>query len=171
MKMDDAPVHIVADDREKAGGKMLAALAGCDDARVEIARLPVGDYRIEHRVVVERKTAADFAAPLIDGRLFHQAAALAIGPERAVLVLEGCDKDWHDTGVRREALRLSRLAYTMAWPCVPQCAGARRIIAFIEQPAVINKILRHLGLWPAPSHSPPAAARPLPLSLQRVIAA
>ena len=44
-------------------------------------------------------------------------------------------------------------------------------MAFIEQPAVIEKILRHLGLWPAPAHSPPAAARPVPLSLQRVVAA
>jgi ERCC4-type nuclease len=105
MNMDNAPVHIVVDDREKEGGKVLAALAASDDATVGIARLAVGDYHIEHRVVVERKTAADFAASLIDGRLFHQAAALALAPERAVLVLEGCDKDWYDTGVRREALQ------------------------------------------------------------------
>ena len=105
MTLDNAPVHIVVDDREKAGGKVLAALAGRDDATVDIARLEVGDYHIEHRVVVERKTAADFAASLIDGRLFHQAAALASAPERGVLVLEGCDEDWRDTGVRREALQ------------------------------------------------------------------
>jgi hypothetical protein len=42
-----------------------------------------------------------------------------------------------------------------------------RIIAFIEQPAVIEKILRHLALWPASAHSPPAGY-PLPHSLQRV---
>ena len=38
----------------------------------------------------------------------------------------------------------------------PRCAGAMRIIAFIEQPEVIEKILTHLGLWPAQAHSPPA---------------
>ena len=103
--MDNAPIHLVVDDREKAGGKVPAALAARGDVTVEIARLDVGDYRVERRVVVERKTAADFAASLIDGRLFHQAAALALAPERAVLVLEGCDKDWHETGVRREALQ------------------------------------------------------------------
>ncbi len=43
-----------------------------------------------------------------------------------------------------------------------------RIIAFIEQPEVIEKILSHLGLWPA--HGPPAGY-PLPFSLQRVVAA
>ena len=29
-----------------------------------------------------------------------------------------------------------------------------RIIAFINQPEVIEKILTHLGLWPNPSPSP-----------------
>jgi ERCC4-type nuclease len=41
---------------------------------------------------------------LIDGRLFQQAAALALAPERGVLVLEGGEEDWRHTGVRREAL-------------------------------------------------------------------
>jgi hypothetical protein len=29
------------------------------------------------------------------------------------------------------------------------------IIAFIEQPAAIRKILQHLGLWDRPARSPP----------------
>jgi len=33
-----------------------------------------------------------------------------------------------------------------------------RIIAVIDQPAVIEKILTHLGLWPAQVHGPPASA-------------
>jgi hypothetical protein len=52
----------------------------------------------------------------------------------------------------------------------PQCGGSMRIIAFIDQAAVIEKILTHLGLWPANAHSPPAGY-PLPFSLQRVVAA
>jgi hypothetical protein len=36
----------------------------------------------------------------------------------------------------------------------PRCAGSMRIIAFIEQPEIIAKILTHLGLRPA-AHSPP----------------
>jgi hypothetical protein len=51
----------------------------------------------------------------------------------------------------------------------PQCGGPMRAIAFIEQPAVIGKILSHLGLWPTQTHSPPAGY-PLPSSLQRVVA-
>jgi hypothetical protein len=38
----------------------------------------------------------------------------------------------------------------------PKCAGPMRIIAFIERPEVIEKILTHLGLWPTHIHSPPA---------------
>jgi len=52
----------------------------------------------------------------------------------------------------------------------PQCGGSMRLIAFIDQAAVIEKILTHLGLWPANAHSPPAGY-PLPFSLQRVVAA
>jgi ERCC4-type nuclease len=103
--MENTPLRIIVDDRERADGKVLAALAARDDVTVEIARLEVGDYRVERRVVVERKTAADFAASLIDGRLFRQVAVLALAPERAVLMVEGRDQEWRDTGVRREALQ------------------------------------------------------------------
>ncbi len=40
----------------------------------------------------------------------------------------------------------------------PRCGGAMRIIAFIDQPDVIEKILTHLGLWPYLSHAPPPSA-------------
>lgn len=53
------------------------------------AALPVGDYLISGEVVVERKTHADFSTSLLDGRLFPQAAALAHGPHRPLILLEG----------------------------------------------------------------------------------
>ena len=46
-----------------------------------------------------------------------------------------------------------------------------RIIAFIEQPAVIEKILTHLGMWAASANSPLVAGYPLPSSRQWVVAA
>jgi hypothetical protein len=45
-----------------------------------------------------------------------------------------------------------------------------RVIAVIDQAAVIEKILTHLGLWPARAHSPPPGD-PVPLSLHRGVAA
>jgi ERCC4-type nuclease len=102
MDTGSPPLHIVVDDREQASG-VPDALAVHPDVTVDVTRLKIGDYHIEGRVVVERKTAVDFALSLIDGRLFRQAGALAARPHRAVLLLEGSEADWSRTGVRREA--------------------------------------------------------------------
>jgi Fanconi anemia group M protein len=61
----------------------------CDDFAVRIEHLTVGDYCLGRGVVVERKTYADFAVSLADGRLFSQAARLARCPHRPVILLEG----------------------------------------------------------------------------------
>ena len=71
---------------------------------------------------------------------------------------------------KQEWARLIKQVYEADSLLCPRCGGAMRIIAFIEQPAVIEKILTHLGLWPIRAHSPPAAD-PVPLSLQQVVAA
>jgi hypothetical protein len=41
----------------------------------------------------------------------------------------------------------------------PKCQGEMRIIAFIDQPDVIKKILQHLGLW-EDCHAPPERSPP-----------
>jgi DNA excision repair protein ERCC-4 len=61
----------------------------CDGFDVRIEHLAVGDYCLGRGVVVERKTYADFAVSLADGRLFLQAARLAKCPHRPVILLEG----------------------------------------------------------------------------------
>ncbi len=35
-----------------------------------------------------------------------------------------------------------------------ECGGPMRIAAFIDQAAIIEMILTHLGQWPGPSHTP-----------------
>ncbi|MGH7256198.1 MAG: transposase, partial [Nitrospirales bacterium] len=40
----------------------------------------------------------------------------------------------------------------------PRCGGVMGIIAFIDQPDVIEKILTHLGLWPHTAHARPDTA-------------
>jgi hypothetical protein len=47
----------------------------------------------------------------------------------------------------------------------PECGGRLRLLATIEDPAVIRKILSHLGIAtecpkPAPARPPPAATGP-----------
>lgn len=76
-------------DFAEQNAALLELAKACDDFEVEMVRLAVGDYSIDERVVVERKTYADFATSLVDGRLFLQAAALARNPHRPVILLEG----------------------------------------------------------------------------------
>jgi DNA excision repair protein ERCC-4 len=99
-----APVRIVADDRENAGG-VIAELRARADVALEVRRLATGDFLVEDKFAVERKTLADFARSVVDARLFKQAAALARRTWRGVLVLEGTAVDLGDNGVRREALQ------------------------------------------------------------------
>jgi len=50
---------------------------------------------------------------------------------------------------KRAGARLIKQVYEVDPLVCPRCAGAMRIIAFLEQPEVIAKILTHVGLWPA----------------------
>lgn len=61
----------------------------CGEFDVRMEHLAVGDYLIDGGIAVERKTYADFAISLADGRLFPQAAALSRSPHRPVILLEG----------------------------------------------------------------------------------
>jgi hypothetical protein len=60
---------------------------------------------------------------------------------------------------KRAWARLITQVYEVDRLVCPKCAGAMRILACIEQPAVIEKSLTHLGLWTTQAHSPPAAGR------------
>jgi hypothetical protein len=57
--------------------------------RCRVGRLGVGDYLVGARVVVERKTLDDFAASVIDARVFDQANRRARSTLAGVLLLEG----------------------------------------------------------------------------------
>lgn len=99
------PAPVVLDDRERASGldEHLHRLLGRPP---EIRRLEVGDILIRHRILIERKTATDFEASLLDGRLFGQAEALVNQPFDPLILIEGT--------FRREANRLSGAALRQA---------------------------------------------------------
>lgn len=58
-------------------------------AHVERRALDVGDFLCSARLVVERKTRADFEQSVIDGRLFSQLPNLVSNYERVVVIVEG----------------------------------------------------------------------------------
>jgi DNA excision repair protein ERCC-4 len=106
------PVLIIADDRE-AGSGVIAALQEIPEVRLQIKRLKVGDYLVDGDCVFERKTVADFAASVIDGRLFAQAYALGRLHDSAALILEGRAGDLAACSVRREALQGAMISLSL----------------------------------------------------------
>ena len=97
-------VQIVVDDRERPC-RVVAELEKLDGLIVKIEHLTVGDYCIDGAVLIERKTAADFAQSLIDGRLFGQAKLMASSSLRPAYIIEGTSAEWSVLGVSREACK------------------------------------------------------------------
>ncbi len=63
-------------------------------------------------------------------------------------------KEHAHTSARMGRGRLLKRAFDLDLEHCPQCGGAFRVIAAIEEPAVIVTILAHLGL---PTRAPPRA--------------
>jgi len=59
------------------------------EVQISLKDLKLGDYVLSDRVVVERKSPADFAASIMDGRLFQQARSLKDGVSLPILIVEG----------------------------------------------------------------------------------
>ena len=51
--------------------------------------------------------------------------------------------------------RLIKKIYEIDPLLCPKCQGNMKIISFIEEPEIIEKILRHLNLWQTHNHDPP----------------
>jgi len=61
---------------------------------------------------------------------------------------------------RRNWARLIQKIYEVDPLICPKCAGEMRVIAFIEDPDVIQQILKHLGLWDVKRKPRPVANAP-----------
>lgn len=81
--------HRLDVDHSEHQAALLAAVRRGGAFDVQMVRLTTGDYLIDEEVLIERKTIADFAASLADGRLFAQAARLAHSAHRSILLIEG----------------------------------------------------------------------------------
>jgi len=112
MSKSETIIRIIADDREQKS-EVIKFLAGIKNVNVEIRRLSIGDYRIDNRLIVERKTLRDFAISIIDGRLFKQAIRLANSNLTGVLIIEGNNRDIADLGIAREAMQGALITVSM----------------------------------------------------------
>lgn len=154
--MDPAktPVRIVADDRENAGGVIAELRRRPDEVALEVRRLGPGDFVVEERFVVERKTLRDFAVSVVDGRLFRQAAALAQGGRRGILILEGTVPAAAEAGVSREALQGALITvsvfYGLAVLRARDAAETARLLVYLGRQA--QRFAR--GGLPRPGYRP-----------------
>jgi ERCC4-related helicase len=80
---------VFVDPREREMGKLLEAKG----MEITLKSLEVGDYVLSERVAIERKTAQDFAASIIDPQrnLFRQISDLSRTYAKPILILEGRD--------------------------------------------------------------------------------
>ncbi len=93
-------IKIIIDNRESAFFDEYFAEAG---AVVKRQQLELGDFICSSKLVVERKTRADFESSIIDGRLFNQLQDLTQNYPAVVLVVEGTKKDAPER-IRKEAI-------------------------------------------------------------------
>jgi hypothetical protein len=75
---------------------------------------------------------------------------------------ESQDRDAVAARARSSWARLIHKVYEVDPLQCPKCQGPMRVIALIEDAAVIRRILEHLGLW-APRHLVPKNARSAPV--------
>ncbi|ELY65266.1 DEAD/DEAH box helicase [Natrinema versiforme] len=98
-------VEIVADQREM-DANIARDLSRREEIEVSLETLDVGDYVLSDRVVVERKSVADFVDSLVGGdrSVFEQVGAMARHYSRPIVVVEGEglyeQRDIHPNAVR-----------------------------------------------------------------------
>ncbi|MBA2305431.1 MAG: hypothetical protein H0W08_22755 [Acidobacteria bacterium] len=150
-----APHHgwtLDIDPRERAS-RLYQLARECSDFNVRERRLSVGDYLIAGTVLVERKAHADFATSLLDGRLFPQAAALAHGPHRPLILIEGPPPD-RLPDVHPHALQGAMASLAVMWRLpVLQAGGpddALRLFRFVAAQAegAATTVLKRFGRKP-----------------------
>ncbi|WP_348304551.1 DEAD/DEAH box helicase [Methanothrix sp.] len=114
---DEERDKIFVDPRERGMARLLEGRG----LEVTLKNLEVGDYVVSDRVAIERKTAQDFVASIIDPErnLFRQIADLARSYERPVLILEG--RDLYSRQVSASSIQgaLASVAVDYGVPIIP----------------------------------------------------
>ncbi len=144
-------VNIIADDREP--DSVINQLKVYDNIKLTKQRLAIGDYEINGRLLVERKTLQDLVASIKDGRLFKQACRLANSPLQTLIILEGTTKNLK-SNMRREAIQgaLITISIYFAIPLLrsmhPQETAQLMLYVAQQNKVISNNTLRRKGKRP-----------------------
>ncbi len=98
----EAEVKMYVDYRER-NTEILMKLK--DKTQVDFRQLPVGDFILSDRVVVERKTQEDFLTSIIDNRLFNQAKEMSETYDIPLLIIEGSGDLYSMRNIHPNAVR------------------------------------------------------------------
>jgi len=126
------------------------------NVQTECRDLDVGDYQIGERAVVERKSAEDFVASILDRRLFSQIEMMMSRCELAVVLVEG------DVFATRSLIEPVALEGALSWIAV--LTGAQLMVSGNAQQsaAMIATMARHhqqgLGYIPSLRSGKPAVS-------------
>src|SRR5690349_4144139 len=82
------PLLIRVDSRERSS-PVPKLLATFPDVTLSFAALPSADYLLSDDVAIDRKTASDFVASILDRRLFGQTTRMKVLFPRTMLIIEG----------------------------------------------------------------------------------
>ena len=105
-------MRIIVDDRERRSG--IVRLLEDAECSIHVQRLLYGDYLIDGKLVVERKTANDLVISILDGRLFKQMRELKKIRWRVVLIIEG-DPYQTGHGIKPKAVRGALISVSAVW--------------------------------------------------------
>jgi len=119
MQRQDTPFQFAAriaiDDRERSSG-VAEALSHRPGVNLTTHRLSLGDYEVDSTLIVERKTLADFAVSVLDGRLFRQVGRLAKEREaRTCLILEGTAETYPRLAIPNHAFQGALITVTLVF--------------------------------------------------------
>ncbi len=144
-----ATTRVLMDDRER-GCAAAEALSCCADVSAEFTRLKVGDYLVDDRLIVERKTLFDFVASIEDGRLFRQAERMVSSGRMSVLILEGRSEDLAGSHFRREAMQGALITVSLVYgiPVLRAMDGAETARLILLAARQLHRATQGSGLRP-----------------------
>ncbi|MCF8309567.1 MAG: hypothetical protein K9I68_11215 [Bacteroidales bacterium] len=101
----NTPIWLKIDFRERNSGIPELIENSLYPFEYKIIHLPVGDYLLENKILIERKTLTDFISSVKTGRIFDQAYRLVKTGKPCLLILEGRKEDITRNKIKREAIQ------------------------------------------------------------------
>jgi len=127
---------IRVDSRERQS-PIPALLAAFPDVTLSYGALPSADYVLSDEVAVERKTASDFVASILDRRLFGQTARMKVLFPRAVLIIEG------DLALVPHSIDMEAIRGALAFLTVRESITVLQLSDSTETAAMLRIMARH----------------------------